>query len=376
MKKLTKRLAVISLSTIILGAVLTGAGLAAGAYSDLVAVTKPEKIEQTFDTVSHLNFIDFNQTVVIEPSKDDKIHVVYYQTKHLQQKDLTIDHSQESLTLTQENPNQTFSIQSPIRLVGEVINGSENYDQNTVFVQVPTKTPLKSITSNLDSYSFKGISILNLTVEKIDLKGRFFLQNSKVLEGAVDFSLNSGIDNSQISNMTFNNFDYLSITNSQVTNVTFKDQVADGSLSVHASQLSKITADIQIGNTTTFSDSSLADSDLTFNDSHFSAFNLSLSGKVNLTSKAGSLDLTLDKPSPDKLALKLTNSQLPEEEVIDYNSYETMPAAFVTDIASHYGAKLETSTVNGLQEDRASLTVKNPEASLTITGKGSTVTLN
>lgn len=214
-KKLTIAI-IVGFSSLILGLILVGIGFFTGGVERLTEISQPEKITKSYTNLSDIRINFVPQEILVQESSDEQFHITYMKSKNNLHNALQIKQEGENVTLT--SARNKFRIQGILQTFGEIL--SQEYDtSNILTIKIPKDKTLDKLTIETFSY----ISILNSTIDEVDLSGEVHLENVQLNSGQINGNLVT-IDQSTLKNLTiYSTNSSVHLTKSQLENVSLKE---------------------------------------------------------------------------------------------------------------------------------------------------------
>ncbi|MGT2802250.1 Putative adhesin [Streptococcus henryi] len=184
MKNFTKKLFMMSVISIVLGAVLLGAGYSTGGLQAIKQRSEPKLVTKTFNQVTDLeldaNYAEFE----IKTGNVDKPTLTYY-THPKFISPISGNLKDGKLTISQKD--RDVIITGGIEILGYGLNelGREK-NFRLITLTFPNDTSLNTLTGS----SMPSVSVDGINFNEVDYNGQLTLLNSSVNKGQVDGSFN------------------------------------------------------------------------------------------------------------------------------------------------------------------------------------------
>lgn len=287
MPNFKKSLLTVGIAGCLFGSALIATGVATGGVNHLLQAnqTKFSKKTEEFSNISALDIHMNTRDLSIDESKDNKVHLTYYQGEEASEH-ITVSNNQGTLSIQQ--PRQLFSFGwiSSFRSLANLFNNEQQ--RSTVSLSLPKGTSL----TNFKGHSSLGnVTLSGLNVKELDLS---------LSAGSLTFS-NSTITTGNLSNSLGN------ITLSGLNAQKLDLDLSSGSLAINNSTINKGKLKNSLGDIM-LNQSKLADSTIDLSSGLLDSHQLTLSGDITIDNSLGDVKLNLVKESLDTLSFDLETS--------------------------------------------------------------------
>ncbi|MFC5630687.1 MULTISPECIES: DUF4097 family beta strand repeat-containing protein [Streptococcus] len=266
-----KYLLFFGLGSVVVGLSLLAFGAATGGIEGIKDNTKAIKEVKTFDKVKNLDINSF-YNLTIKAGDVDNVTVTYYTHKKFRPKTL-LNQSGDTLSVRQEIADSFVT--GFMETGGYLLNErTGNQDYTETIITVPKNLVIENLNGQ---FNFHHSQLIDLKIKNINVHGMSYLENVTIDSGKIS-TYNSQIDNSHLSNVTFDtDINHLSFDNSTVENSTFDNFHA--SLSLENSHFKNVTF-----KATQIDDSEIEDQDEIETDYWYDQYDNPLYGHLSINS--------------------------------------------------------------------------------------------
>lgn len=208
----------VSIASLVIGALLMGAGFAMGGIKAIKTITAPTKISKTFTDISDIE-VDTYRNVQIQSGNVQKPTISYYEKSSFLS---DIQASKEGKTLSIKNVEKDVEITGLIQVFGYLLN---ERGRSSDFRQIVITLPKDQGINSLTGFSM-WMQLTNVGVENMDYHGHYSeIVNSTISKGKLGGAVSA--NDSKLKDVKLDLYsDYSQFTNSNGENLTITDHSA------------------------------------------------------------------------------------------------------------------------------------------------------
>ncbi|MGT2926464.1 DUF4097 family beta strand repeat-containing protein [Streptococcus cuniculipharyngis] len=272
MKKWQKVWGISFLMTLVLGVTLLTAGYVTGGLDDIKEMNAPKQESKTFQTIKSLDLDLMYRDLRIEESKDDKVHLSYYNGKYFIGQ-LKVTDNQGQLRLEQKEGKQ--KIGGFLSLASFFLNVNDRYtDQTRIVLAVPKGAVIERLSGELLN---GDLEVSNQKIKALDYSGSGEFVQTEIAGGRlVSSNALASFKSSQVSNLVWD----LGETYGMVAGSTLTDVKIPSSM-----------------NALQMTDSTLERVTISAEEAEVEGNNLTLKGQVTVSGEETNVTMTLNPAS-------------------------------------------------------------------------------